>query len=589
METGKKQNVWFVVSVILFVSAGAWGRVYYVDADAPGSTLGTSWEEAFIYLEDALWVAGDGDEIRVAQGVYKPAEPGGEREASFEITSAITIKGGYAGYGEPNPDARDTEVYKTILSGDLNGDDADVARPQDLLEEPTRAENSYHVVRVNYYYSNSTEPVLDGFTITGGSADGAYRDNNGGGMYVYYSRLKIIDCKFINNKAGYGTGGGGGALAFRNSRIIFTRCDFICNAVGRDGGALLLDGCGTCNDSYAEFQDCKFVNNFARNNGGALYNTSNTLTNMINCILVGNVAEAYGGALYNTAYSYGTAEYTVSVSNCTFTGNWAGYGGGAVYEIQDDYSSHTTLLNSIIWGNGADEIRSSGTIATYSDISCTWPGVGNIMSDPLFVEPGYWAHVNNPSIVVEPDDENAVWIDGDYHLQAGSPCIDAGDPAYLAIPSGGVLPTEYFFDSPLIYVARTSETDLDGQSRVAGDRVDMGVYELQIIIPAEAEIIPHNINLSSKGKWFTCNIRLGEGFDVTEIDPGSIRLEETIRPLWMWFDEAKQVAMFKFKRSDVQAVLEGLEPGEVELLVSGELNDGAVFGASAAVKIVGKH
>jgi hypothetical protein len=44
----------------------------------------------------------------------------------------------------------------------------------------------------------------------------------------------------------------------------------------------------------------------------------------------------------------------------------------------------------------------------------------------------------------------------DYHLRPGSPCIDAGDPNYVAEPN---------------------ETDLDGNPRVIGGRIDMGAYE----------------------------------------------------------------------------------------------------------------
>ena len=84
--------------------------------------------------------------------------------------------------------------------------------------------------------------------------------------------------------------------------------------------------------------------------------------------------------------------------------------------------------------------------------------LGNIDLDPCFVEPGYW-------------DVNNVWVEGDYHLLDGSPCIDAGDPNYVAGPN---------------------ETDLDGNPRVVdGDNdgnsvVDMGAYER---IPELAELI----------------------------------------------------------------------------------------------------
>lgn len=66
----------------------------------------------------------------------------------------------------------------------------------------------------------------------------------------------------------------------------------------------------------------------------------------------------------------------------------------------------------------------------------------------------------DPNVAVEPNNPNAVWIDGDYHLksQVGrwdqnsqswiqddvtSPCIDAGDPnspiGHEPFPNGGII------------------------------------------------------------------------------------------------------------------------------------------------------
>ncbi|MHC4498920.1 MAG: choice-of-anchor Q domain-containing protein [Planctomycetota bacterium] len=104
-------------------------------------------------------------------------------------------------------------------------------------------------------------------------------------------------------------------------------------------------------------------------------------------------------------------------------------------------------------------------LITYCDVEGGWRGEGNIDADPCFVEPEYWADVNDPNIIVEPNDPNAVWVEGDYHLLISSPCINAGDPDYIAEPN---------------------ETDLDGLPRVIGGRIDMGAYEFNHIPVADA-------------------------------------------------------------------------------------------------------
>jgi hypothetical protein len=122
-------RMWLAVCVFLLVIAAAAGaKTIYVDADAGGSGTGTNWANAYPYLQDALSDANSSAkpvEIRVAQGTYTPdansADPNGsgDRTATFQLINDVNLKGGYAGDGEPDPNARDITSYETIPSGDM--------------------------------------------------------------------------------------------------------------------------------------------------------------------------------------------------------------------------------------------------------------------------------------------------------------------------------------------------------------------------------------------------------------------------------------------------------------------------------------
>jgi hypothetical protein len=129
-----------ILAVVLFVTQVCCygGPIIYVDDDANGINDGTSWENAYKFLQDGLADANSAEkpvEVRVAQGIYRPdrssAEPNGtgDREATFQLLNGMVIKGGYAGFGQTDPNARNIDLYETILSGDLDGNDIDVNDP----------------------------------------------------------------------------------------------------------------------------------------------------------------------------------------------------------------------------------------------------------------------------------------------------------------------------------------------------------------------------------------------------------------------------------------------------------------------------
>jgi hypothetical protein len=81
--------------------------------------------------------------------------------------------------------------------------------------------------------------------------------------------------------------------------------------------------------------------------------------------------------------------------------------------------------------------------------------------------------VNHDPLFVDPDgiDDTLGNEDDNYRLQAGSPCIDAGDD--LALPADAA---DLDSDGD---TAEDVPYDLDGNPRVSGSYVDMGAYEYQ--------------------------------------------------------------------------------------------------------------
>lgn len=266
----------------------------------------------------------------------------------------------------------------------------------------------------------TADTVLEGFTITGGSAQ------YGGGMYNHGSSPTVTDCTFSGNWAIDGGGMGNQG----SSTTTVTNCMFSDNygelGGGIDGGGLTVTNC-IFSGNYALYggggilgagtvTNCAFSDNYAGWGGGGI--AGNTLT-VTNGTFTGNSAGGNGGGIMGDS---------LTVTNCTFTGNSAEDSGGGIYTRWGS----TTVINCILWFDSGGEVYNySGDLAvTYSDIQGGFPGEGNIDADPL--------------------------LDADGRLQAGSPCIDAGNSA--AVPDGVT-------------------TDLDGDRRIRGASVDMGAYE----------------------------------------------------------------------------------------------------------------
>jgi hypothetical protein len=437
--------------------AGSPSLVWYVAPSGSDSDPGTNWVTAKHTIQGALDRTIDGDSVIVSNGVYAT---GGRTVGGFLLTNRVAITNAVTVQSANGPSV--TTIAGAWDPVTTNGDAA---------------------VRCVYLGSNAT---LSGFTLTNGatrSAGDAIRERRGGGVFCETNAClthcimagsaaqdsgggsyqgTLNNCTYLGNRAG--DYGGGSAVGNQNG------CIFSGNHSGNMGGgstgstlsncvlsgnsAVLEGGAG----SDCTMFNCTLSSNSAGSGGGALG------CYLLNCSLVGNAAVYSGGGSAhsrldrcvlsgNTSLHAGGGSYRSIMSNCLVVGNSAGSMGGG--------SDGGTLYNCTLVGNSATNQYGGGSsgsflnnciiffnVAAWSSNCdgsvtlnyCCTPtpgamGVGNISNDPQFVDAAA----------------------GNFHLNATSPCIDAGNNAYA---EG--------------YVA-----DFDGNPRIVHSVVDMGAYEFQ--------------------------------------------------------------------------------------------------------------
>jgi hypothetical protein len=179
-----------------------------------------------------------------------------------------------------------------------------------------------------------------------------------------------------------------------------------------------------------------------------------------------------------------------TIINSTISGNRAG-GGGGIYCLR----TTENISNCILWDNTAPYAPQLHTITnpTYTCIQ-DWPtgGQGNILADPCFADQGYWDPNGTPD-----DDTDDLWVEGDYHLLPGSPCIDRGDPNYPHDPN---------------------QTDIDGEPRVFAGRIDIGADEFVPVTQVPLKLTPRAFNPTSQGRWIKAHMVLPEGCATDDVD-----------------------------------------------------------------------
>jgi len=281
------------------------------------------------------------------------------------------------------------------------------------------------------------EGIIDNCIVSGNTASSSGSPSCPGcGVYsygggIYNSGGTITNSTISGNKAnsyfssGYSVYSYGGGIY--NGGGTITNC-----TINENQASSSIDSYGGGIYNSGNVYNCIIQENSSRE-GGGLYAEVTSIAS--NCLIVNNNASSSGGGSYTTVVN--------SFTNCTFVNNTATTQGGGIFTN----SSYVTVTNCVFWGNSAStgyQIQGNSSTVTYSAVQGGRAGTGNInlaaqndaASGPKFIDP----------------------INGDYQLQACSPCINSGSNAALA---------------------EADTLDLNSSPRIYGDIVDMGAYELQ--------------------------------------------------------------------------------------------------------------
>jgi hypothetical protein len=312
------------------------------------------------------------------------------------------------------------------------------------------------VITVGPGQGNQT--IIEGFTLTDGAGLFVGSEMRGGGICCNAASPTIRNNVLLDNRAGFGgglycrdgsplvennvfignrgsstwRGTYGGGLCAVNGKPVIRLNRFERNSTGHGvhaggmGGAIYCDG-GAVIESNSILDNSVTAYSSSGIGGGIACGEGVIIANNI-------VAANHAGGVFLTSGRGGgiACGINCAITNNTLVDNTAGQGEASA--IQAD--GGTTISNCIVRSpvvSATYPLIKGAPIVTYSNLTGGWPGTGNIDADPSFV------------------DASA----GDFHLCHDSPCRDAGTNIVSGLPA----------------------TDFEGDPRVAGAAVDMGMDE----------------------------------------------------------------------------------------------------------------
>lgn len=248
-----------------------------------------------------------------------------------------------------------------------------------------------------------------------GGTGGAININGGAGTHT------ITNTSFTGNSGSTN----GGAIYCNACTMSIDDSAFRSNTAGAGGAIYLL------NASTATITDTFIQGNSVTGSGGGINVANATATaNLTNVILTGNKASSNGGAVF--------LQGAINALFSTVSGNYAGNLGGAVY---NNSTAVSTVKNSIIYNN--DAANGANTKQIYS-VSAKEQYVtlyyslinqaAGVSGSNSYTDGGNNNTSGNPDFVapIAAPGTAAPTTGGDFHLQSGSPAINAANSSWTS-------------------------------------------------------------------------------------------------------------------------------------------------------------
>jgi hypothetical protein len=325
-----------------------------------------------------------------------------------------------------------------------------------------------HVVR--FHTNEGRASVLRGFTITHGLAAVTIV---GGGVSIEFASPTIVDNVITANDGASHDGGGigsvGGSPLIQGNHVLGNH-----NVPAGAGGGIFAVGAGVVIGNLIE-------DNSAGGGGGALLGDQTVFTDNV---VRGNQALAYDGG------GVSIGDGTPLVIQNLITANSAEVRGGGIFWRSTGAATQRRIVGNTVVGNQAPNgsaIAGESNGATLVDNVVVGAGASSTVEclgtaiplttfdhDDVFGGTPLYAGCADPTGADGNTSADPKFVAGtgpapDYHLQPGSPSIDAGNSAAAA------------FDADIDGLPRITDGDGDGSAVV-----DMGAYEAPALAPKVA-------------------------------------------------------------------------------------------------------